>query len=91
MSHFVRPFCIIRRIGEQAYKVQLPPTMEKIHPVFHVSQLKLSTTDIREQPGPVLIDGELQYEVEHVLAEEEYIYRIRWMGYYPSYDSWISK
>ena len=47
--------------------------------------------DISEQPGPVLTDGELQYEVERILTEQKHTYRIRWMGYDSSYDSWISK
>ena len=38
----------MQRIGEQAYEVQLPPTMAQIHPVFHVSQLRLSQMDIAE-------------------------------------------
>ena len=81
----------MQKISEQAYEVQLPPNIVQIYPVFHVSQLKLSPKDIGEQSGPVLIDGELQYEVERVLAEQEYTYRIRWMVYDSSYDIWISE
>ena len=65
------------KIGEQAYEVWLPTTMAQIHMVFHVSQLRLSPMDIGEEPGPVLIDRELQYEVERILAEWEQTYRIR--------------
>ena len=61
--------------------------MAQIHPVFHVSQLRLSPTDIGEQPGPVLIDRELQYEVERILNEWEHTYKIRWIGYDSSYNS----
>ena len=57
MPHFIGPFCILQKISKQVYKVQLPPTIAKIHPVFHVSQLRLSPMDIGEQPGPVWIDG----------------------------------
>ena len=45
MPCFFGPFCII---GKQVYEVWLPPTMAQIHPVFHVSQVKLSPMDTGE-------------------------------------------
>ncbi|GJR39964.1 putative mitochondrial protein [Tanacetum coccineum] len=38
-SKFFGPFEIISKVGEVAYNLQLPDTA-KVHPVFHVSQLK---------------------------------------------------
>ncbi|XP_070024796.1 uncharacterized protein [Nicotiana sylvestris] len=37
---YVRLYRIIQRIGQVAYKLELPPEMSLVHTVFHVSMLK---------------------------------------------------
>ena len=37
---YVGPFEILKRVGEVAYQLALPPTLTSAHDVFHVSMLK---------------------------------------------------
>ncbi|WVZ89411.1 hypothetical protein U9M48_035824 [Paspalum notatum var. saurae] len=41
---YIGPFKIVERKGEVAYKLELPSNLSGIHNVFHVSQLKKTST-----------------------------------------------
>jgi hypothetical protein len=65
------PFPIVKEVGKYAYQLELPPAMD-IHPIFHVLLLEPVRNDplphqVTHAPGPIIVDGEPQYEVEEVL------------------------
>ena len=37
---FIGPFEVLRRIGEVAYELALPPRLSGVHSIFHVSMLR---------------------------------------------------
>ena len=37
---YIGSFEILERVGERAYRLALPPSLEGVHSVFHVSQLR---------------------------------------------------
>jgi hypothetical protein len=39
-ARFIGPFKILKKRGEVAYQLELPPQLSDVHDVFHVSQLK---------------------------------------------------
>lgn len=61
---YFRPYKIVARIGEVAYKLQLPPEAI-IHPVFHVSQLKRAIGSTKASPTfPTPLTEDLEMLVE---------------------------
>ena len=62
------PYQIIEKSGKVAYKVQLPPEMRAIFPVFHVSQLKkcLRVPEERVESRDIKLQSDLSYEEKPV-------------------------
>ncbi|KAF7116923.1 hypothetical protein CNMCM5793_005553 [Aspergillus hiratsukae] len=93
------PFEVIEVIGKQAYRLRLPQSYARIHPVFHVSLLKPWTgrvgSETPAKPQPIIVDGEEEWEVERILADRtirgQKQYLVKWKGW-PSYEnSWQTK
>ncbi|GJZ94607.1 hypothetical protein Tco_0666810 [Tanacetum coccineum] len=51
---YVGPFKVLEKVGEVAYKLELPEELSRVHNKFHVSNLKKCHTD---EPLSVPLDG----------------------------------
>jgi hypothetical protein len=92
--HFFGPYLITEKIGTIAYKLQLPDS-STIHPVFHVSQLKLAVPVTHSaQPLPPDLDGLqvperiLQKRVAKVGTEVCLQALIKWSGMSTALATW---
>jgi hypothetical protein len=62
---FIGPFKILERKGEVAYQLELPAQLSVVHDVFHVSQLKKSTSEIKIEPiqlEDIKMENDLTYQ-----------------------------
>ena len=92
------PFRVIKEISPVTYKLQLPMSWG-IHDVFHASLLSPYRETAAHRPNfsrppPDLIDGEEEYEVEHIVNHRRHgrarqlQYLIKWKGYPESDNTW---
>ena len=60
---FIGPFQILQKVGDRAYELALPPSMDRIHPVFHVSILRKYLHDESHvlEPQSIDINQDLSY------------------------------
>ena len=65
---FIGPYEVIEKVGPVAYRLALPPKLEKIHSVFHVSMLRRYRSDPSHVVSSETIElrPDLTYEEESV-------------------------
>ena len=96
-ARFFGPYQIVSKIGSVAYKLALPAG-SKIHPVFHVSQLKLHTGPL-SQPSPLpLLDDTSVLVKEPISILDRHIGRkdgkatteilVHWRNTFPKDATW---
>jgi hypothetical protein len=93
---WVGPFAVTKVVSPVAYRLDLPQGW-RIHPTFHVSNLKRylrSEEFVREvePPPPELVEGTLEYEVEGILRHKgkgaHRRYLVLWKGYPLTEATW---
>jgi hypothetical protein len=76
---YIGPFLILARLGNMAYRLELPPALAGVHNVFHISQLKKclrpSVDVVVDDVSP--LDADLSYP-EHpvkILDQQDQVLR----------------
>jgi len=73
-ERFVGPYKIKKIISMNMVELELPSTI-RIHPVVNVSRIHRYIGQVegqrREQPTPVIIEGEKEWEVEKILNKQQ--------------------
>jgi len=95
MERFVGPYRVKEIISSNAVKLELPSTV-KIHPVVNVSRVRRYVGQVegqrKEQPAPVIIKGEEEWEVERILNKRKVRgkdkYLVHWKGFTAESDTW---
>ena len=93
---WVSPFWVIRAIGTNAYELDLPATLEQLHPVFNVSILKCYEGQVLSPPDPIELDIGPEFEVEAIFYHRWVGYRqskleflVLFLGYDFSHNKWL--
>ena len=72
-ERFVGPYRIKKIVSSNAVELELPSTI-KIHSVVNVSRIRRYVEQVKgqrkEQPAPVVIEGEEEWEVERILNKQ---------------------
>jgi len=94
-ERFVGPYKIKEIISSNAVKLELPSTV-RIHLVVNVSRIRRYVGQVKgqkkKQPAPVIIEGEEEWEVEHILnkrkvrGKERYL--VCWKGFTVESNTW---
>jgi len=94
-ERFVGPYKVKKVVSPNAVELELPSTV-KIHLVVNISRIQRYVGQVegqkKEQPAPVIIKGEKEWEVEQILnkgkvrGKDKYL--VRWKGFTAESDTW---
>ena len=92
------PFVVERQVSPIAYRLRLPHSMSRLHPVFNVVKLTPAPVDpipgrrAQPPPPPVIVSGEEEYVVERILDSRlrrgKLQFKVKWKGYGAEENSW---
>jgi hypothetical protein len=97
--HNLGLFLVVRPIGSHAYRLQLPPSMSQLHPVFHIIKLLPVPPDpmghhVNPPPPPTIVGGDKHCEVQAILDSRLHVghleFLVSWKGYGYEENSWVS-
>ncbi|CAN4093738.1 unnamed protein product [Withania somnifera] len=76
---YIGPYEILKRVGDVAYRLALPPILSVVHPVFHVSMLRRYIPDESHviPEDSVQIDENLSFAEEPVLILAREVRKLR--------------
>ena len=85
------PFEVVEKVGASAYRLKLPRTWRKVHPVFNECLLKqavepqFASQHKLPPPPPVIIDDEEEYELDKILNARRHRrvlqFLVKWTGH----------
>jgi hypothetical protein len=82
---YIGPYLITARVGSLAYRLQLPESMARVHPVFHVSILRkyIRDPELNIEADPIIIQQDLTIHAPpvRVLEFSKHVMRNRTIKY----------
>ena len=92
------PFPIVNKVGNNTYRLRLPPSMSRLHPVFNVVKLTPAPDDpipghcLQPPPLPEIVNGAEEWIVEEILdsrmINRKLQYLVKWEGFGVEHNSW---
>ena len=94
-ERFVGPYKVKKIISANVVELELPSTI-RIHPVVNISRICRYIGQVegqrKEQPAPVIIEGEEEWKVERILNKQQIRgkdkYLVQWKGFMAESDTW---
>jgi hypothetical protein len=83
---YIRPFPIMENCGLVAYKLDLPPSLARVHGIFHMSQLKTCLKALMHVVHPVVtpLEADMTYP-EHstmILDQKDRVMRCKTIKFF---------